>query len=347
MHESAENPGFPAERSPYESDRAIAEAIAKTNVQAVARDAAEARQAELLEESKTLAAARATFDAQLKAMCNHFAVETLPEVLEKLDALRQQRELEAKALASEQDILEILEAATFEAAQIRLAAFDAETARVDVEVTALTVENEEARVKDLFAEKRRTEKAVDDVDGDNAVAKLDEQKRTLLLQIEDGALKWLRLKIGVAAAEQALRLYREQHRSSLLVRASEAFTVVSRGAYVDLSTRAEKDGEVLVAIARDGSSKQASALSKGTRFQLYLALRVAGYQDLVSRRQSVPFIADDILETFDDFRAEETLKVFGQMANSGQVIYLTHHKHLCDIARQVCPSVQIHELQTG
>jgi len=80
-----------------------------------------------------------------------------------------------------------------------------------------------------------------------------------------------------------------------------------------------------------GSSKQASALSKGTRFQLYLALRVAGYQELVSRRQSVPFIADDILETFDDFRAEETLKVFSQMANSGQVIYLTHHKHLCDI----------------
>jgi len=46
-------------------------------------------------------------------------------------------------------------------------------------------------------------------------------------------------------------------------------------------------------------------MSKGTRFQLYLALRVAGYHEFASSRRPVPFIADDIMETFDDFRAEE------------------------------------------
>ena len=97
-------------------------------------------------------------------------------------------------------------------------------------------------------------------------------------------------------------------------------------------------------MASDGASKLASELSKGTRFQLYLALRVAGYEEFVSTRRPVPFIADDILETFDDGRAEETFKVFSDMARSGQVVYLTHHKHLIDIARQVCPSVALHEL---
>jgi uncharacterized protein YhaN len=58
----------------------------------------------------------------------------------------------------------------------------------------------------------------------------------------------------------------------------------------------------------------------------------------------VPFIADDIMETFDDFRAEETFRLFAQMAGVGQVIYLTHHRHLCDIARTVCPQVHIHDL---
>jgi len=338
--------GFPSAGSPYETDRALGEAIAKAINQAAAHEAAEAKHVELLEESKSLAAARTSFDAQLKGMCDHFSVASLPEVLEKLSALKRRRELESSALACEQDIQEILEVTSLDAALIRLKTFDIEAAQVDVEAASLAVENEETYVKELFAEKRSSEKAVDKVDADNAVAKLEEQKRTLLLEIEDGAVKWLRLKIGVAATEQALRLYREQHRSSLLVRASEAFAIVSRGAYTRLSTQAEKDGEVLVAVARDGSSKQAAALSKGTRFQLYLALRVAGYQDLVTRRQSVPFIADDILETFDDFRAEETLKVFGQMANAGQVIYLTHHKHLCDIACQVCPSVTIHDLQS-
>src|SRR3974377_920569 len=63
----------------------------------------------------------------------------------------------------------------------------------------------------------------------------------------------------------------------------------------------------------------------------------------VSRRR-VPFLADDIMETFDDFRAEETFRLLSRMAQFGQVIYLTHHEHLCGIARKVCPEVRIHKL---
>ena len=34
----------------------------------------------------------------------------------------------------------------------------------------------------------------------------------------------------------------------------------------------------------------------------------------------MPFVADDTIETFDDFRAEQTLKVLGEMSVLGQVI---------------------------
>ena len=63
-------------------------------------------------------------------------------------------------------------------------------------------------------------------------------------------------------------------------------------------------------------------------------------------RRPVPFIADDIMETFDDFRAEEALRLFAEMAKVGQVIYLTHHDHLCGIAQRTIPNVQIHRLPT-
>ena len=29
------------------------------------------------------------------------------------------------------------------------------------------------------------------------------------------------------------------------------------------------------------------------------------------------------------------------MARTGQVVYLTHHRHLCDLAKQVAPDVRI------
>ena len=58
----------------------------------------------------------------------------------------------------------------------------------------------------------------------------------------------------------------------------------------------------------------------------------------------MPFIADDIMETFDDVRAEETFRLLAAMAGVGQVIYLTHHQHLCDIAQRTVEGVRLHRL---
>jgi uncharacterized protein YhaN len=130
----------------------------------------------------------------------------------------------------------------------------------------------------------------------------------------------------------------------MMERASHTFRAITGGEYAGLSTVLEKDGEFLVANAASGASKLAKDLSKGTRFQLYLALRVAGYHEIAETRETVPFIADDIMETFDDGRALNALRVMGEMARGGQVIYLTHHRHLRDLAREACPDVTVHEL---
>ena len=71
---------------------------------------------------------------------------------------------------------------------------------------------------------------------------------------------------------------------------------------------------------------------------------MAGYHEFARIRPPVPFIADDIMETFDDLRAEEALGLLANMGKVGQVIYLTHHRHLCEIARRTCPGVRIHQL---
>ena len=110
------------------------------------------------------------------------------------------------------------------------------------------------------------------------------------------------------------------------------------------STRPNKDREALIGQARLGDSKLAVEMSKNTQFQLYLALRLAGYEEFASARPSVPFIADDIIETFDEPRSEGVFKLFGRMAHVGEVIYLTHHRHMCEIAKQAVPNERIHEI---
>jgi len=196
----------------------------------------------------------------------------------------------------------------------------------------------------LHTDMRGKEKALADIEGGDTVAELDQKRRTLLLDIESKALAYLRLRAGVFAAETALRLFRERHRSAMMRRASETFSRISGGEYSGLSAQSDKGQEFLIANAAGGGSKLAKDLSKGTRFQLYLALRIAGYHEIAAARESLPFIADDIMETFDDGRAGRAFEQMAEMARVGQVIYLTHHEHLCEIARSACPTVTIHRL---
>ena len=130
----------------------------------------------------------------------------------------------------------------------------------------------------------------------------------------------------------------------MMERASEAFRLISRGAYRALTTAPNRQSETLIAICADGDSKEAAQLSKGARFQLYLALRFAGYHELAKTRATAPFVADDIMETFDHFRAGEVLRQFADMGRVGQLLYFTQHQHLAEIAKAVCPEARVHEL---
>ena len=276
-----------------------------------------------------------------------FGVETLVEVGEKLRDIATRASIRDQAALAERDILNNLRVATLDEAEPLLESFDQDALEVEFAELKPRLVDQDQRCRDVFSSFSKAGDAVAAVGGDDAVARIEEQRRTIQLEVEEKAERYLKLRLGAAAANHALRVYRETHHSSMMARASEAFCTISRGAYARLATQPDKDGEMLIAVAADGRSKMAVELSRGARFQLYLALRVAGYHEFVRSRRPVPFIADDIMESFDDFRAEEAFRLFADMAGVGQVIYLTHHRHLCDIARRVCPGARVHELGDG
>lgn len=201
-----------------------------------------------------------------------------------------------------------------------------------------------AETQERFAALAEARRRVNAVGGDDAVARIESERVNLLNDLREAARNHLAGRFGLAALETGLRRYRDNHRSAMLTRASDAFCQLSRGAYSALSAQPEGTQEVLVAQSHGGGAKLAADLSKGTRFQLYLALRIAGYHELAKSRTTVPLIADDIMETFDDDRAAEAFALLGDMSRSGQVIYLTHHRHLCDIARTTCPAARVIDL---
>ncbi len=282
--------------------------------------------------------------ARLDEMCAHFGgidAEALQQTVaqaQRRDDLLGQRDLLAR------DICETMGTDQLDHAVAALDGLERPALAAERDGLSATQAQQAQDLQALYATLSQAQARLEGVGGDDAVARLQAARQTLLLQIAEAARGFLRLRLGAMAVDHALQGYRDTHRSAMMQRASEAFRTITRGEYSGLAAQPEAEREVLVAIGAEGGSKLARDLSKGTRFQLYLALRVAGYHEIAGARTTVPFIADDIMETFDDDRAAETFSLLADMAGIGQVIYLTHHRHLCDIAGQVCPALRIHAL---
>ncbi len=292
----------------------------------------------------------AQIDSRRSEMGALFAVDTSTALLQKLEQAKEKASLTQQIATRERELVDGLKLPSLAAAETAIA----EAASDEASIEALHVESvelasrleaEDGRVTHLYHESMTAEAAIAEVGSDAEVARLEEERRTVLLEIQDQAERHLRLKVGVAAAERALQIYRDRHRSSMMTRAGEAFRTITQDRFSNLTTTPGKDGEVLVGIQSTGGSLIASKMSKGTRFQLYLALRIAGYYEFAEHHETLPFVADDIMESFDDDRSTEAFQLLSGIAQKGQVIYLTHHPHMRDIARKVCgKAVRLHEL---
>jgi uncharacterized protein YhaN len=278
------------------------------------------------------------------AMTAFLAVETLAEVEVKLEDCKRRDALRAEISREKAAIIAANVAGSLEAARAILERADAAALTSELAALKARAPLDDQTHAETHSAHREAAKRLEAVGGDDAVARLEEKRRTILEAVNDGARRYLTLRAGIAAAEEALRLFRDRHRGAMMDRASEAFRLISRGAYRALTTAPNGQSETLIALGADGGSKEAAQLSKGARFQLYLALRVAGYHELAKTRAPAPFVADDIMETFDHFRAEEALRLFADMGRVGQVIYFTHHQHLAELAKAVCPEARVHEL---
>ena len=98
---------------------------------------------------------------------------------------------------------------------------------------------------------------------------------------------------------------------------------ISGGTYVDVSVD-PRDLRVRVREAATRQWREAWRLSEGTREQIYLLLRVAMAQHLVTTGETAPLILDEVTAQADGTRRDALLGVFQELSRERQVILFTH-----------------------
>jgi uncharacterized protein YhaN len=158
----------------------------------------------------------------------------------------------------------------------------------------------------------------------------------------DAIHEYVRLTAAAQVLRGAIEQYREANQAPVLARANELFVRLSENSFARLSLDPEQG---VIYGERDGRSVPVEGMSDGARDQLFLSLRLAAIERVMSGRQSLPFIADDILINCDDSRSAAALRVLADLGTRTQVVYFTHHHRIGDIATDVLGDrVLVHEL---
>ncbi len=159
-----------------------------------------------------------------------------------------------------------------------------------------------------------------------------EVKRLELGTIEarfQAAVRRWQIASGTHAMLESLRKSYETHRQpETLRRASGFLEQLTLGHYQRVWT--PLDAETLLVDTAEGKTLTVEKLSRGTREQLFLCLRLALVQTYFSDRGvQLPLVLDDVLVNFDSRRAEAAGRVLRKFASAGQQIMLfTCHEHI-------------------
>ena len=193
---------------------------------------------------------------------------------------------------------------------------------------------EVATLRDALREERGGNDAkLLQLSGEEESSALRIRRNTLEEQLREHAREWSRLTVAEALLEKTRQKFEEERQPSVVRHAQDFFSGVTGQRYRRLYAPI---GEQAITVSdATGGSKQPTELSRGTREQLYLALRFGLIREFGEHAERLPVVVDEALVNFDPARARLAAEAFGQLAETNQVLVFTCHPATADMFAEV------------
>ena len=204
------------------------------------------------------------------------------------------------------------------------------------------VEEVDARRSELLREQGGIGTEVRQLLGEEQSSALRVRRENLLEQLRVHAREWARLTIAEALLERTRQKFERERQPNVIRHAEGFFTNVTGRRYQRLY--APIGQQTITVMDATGTLKQPETLSRGTREQLYLALRFGLIREFGEHAERLPVVVDDVLVNFDPERARLAAESFAELADTNQVLVFTCHPatrdmfvdvgaHVLDISR--------------
>jgi len=181
----------------------------------------------------------------------------------------------------------------------------------------------------LQEERGRIENELERLTGEEESSRLRMRRSILLEQLRDSARAWSRLTMTEELLNRTRQKFEVERQPRVVQHAQNFFSQITGHRYPRLSVPI---GERTVAVIdATGGVKQPQELSRGTREQLYLALRFGLVREFGEHAERLPVVVDEVLVNFDPERARLAAEAFANLAQTNQVLVFTCHPEMVEL----------------
>ena len=199
----------------------------------------------------------------------------------------------------------------------------------EAEELSLAFQNVAAERTLLLEERGGLDNELERLTGEEESSRLRTHRETLVEQLRECAREWSKLAVAEALLEKTRQKFEEERQPRVIQHAQEFFSHITGQRYERLFVPI---GDRTVTVMDGaGGAKQPGALSRGTREQLYLALRFGLVREFGEHAERLPVVVDEVLVNFDPERARLAAEAFAALSETNQVLVFTCHPGTADL----------------
>ena len=204
-----------------------------------------------------------------------------------------------------------------------LAKTDVQSIRDDIRQRDTELEDIEALRSELDTERGSIRTTLDGLASEEDSSRLRLERHRLSEELQGNARDWAVRAVAENLIRQAQSKFEKERQPDVIRHAERFFRDVTDGAYQTVFSPLGSS-EINVTDAA-GNVRTPQQLSRGTREQLFLALRFGLILEMGQHSERLPVIVDEALVNFDPTRGTKAAGSFIELSETNQVLVFTCH----------------------
>jgi len=181
--------------------------------------------------------------------------------------------------------------------------------------------NEELKAKNSTLGEKRNE--IKRIEGESELARVMTELETEKQKLNNAYKDWLSGKIALKILGDVKTKYEKEQQPEVIKNSSTYFGKITRDRYKSISV--SLDEKAVVVFDSSEASKKIEQLSRGTKEQLLISLRLGFIEEYEKQAEPLPIIVDEVLVNFDPHRARQTADILREFGKDRQILIFTCH----------------------